>query len=398
MTIETVSPESQGMSSERLGRLQSKLQGYIDEQSAAGFVSLIARNGQPVHFEAIGNRDLENQLPMEKDSLFRLYSLTKPITAVALMMLYEQGKFQLNDPLHKYIAEFADTKVVSENGDLAKLETPITIHHLLTHTAGMLYNHSLDNTPEDAANLAYYADPTISLEDKVRWLAGLPVACQPGTEWTYGYASVVCSYLVELFSGMPFAEYLEKEIFVPLGMCDTSFYINSDNAGRLAAPYSHNADKSLIPYHNQGVFSRDYLVPTKSPNGGHGLVSTAEDYFRFSQMILNKGEFNGTRLLGRKTVEYMMMNHLKPELLPMILKKWAMQGYGFGLGFGLMLDTTQSRVLNSVGSYIWGGAGSTLFVIDPQEQLIAILMTQMMDNKLPLLDEFQVLTYQAITD
>jgi len=403
MNIETTSPEMVGMSSNRLRRIQTKLQGYVDNKGAPGFITLIARKGQVIHYETCGYRDLENQLPMEKDTIFRIYSMTKPITSVALMMLYEQGKFQLNDPISKYIPEFAKTKVFNKMGyegqELVEQESPMTIWNILTHTAGLTYGFFADNPVEDMYRNSQYADPNVTLDETIKEIAQFPLIFQPGTRWNYSVATDVCGYLIQILSGLPFDTYLQERIFAPLGMVDSAFHVPDKKSDRLAVLYAHNpTDGSLQRHQDEGVLQRDFLVPTKSPFGGHGLVSTTEDYLKFTQMLLNEGEIEGTRLLGRKTLEYMTLNHIQAEMLPLIIGDWEPVGLGFGLGFGVVIDPARTGVINSTGNYGWGGAAATNFWVDPQEELVGIFMTQIMMNVLPHGDEFRVMTYQALID
>ena len=402
MGITVSSPESVDMSSDRLSRIQNKFQSYVDAGEAPGFITLIARKGQIVHYETCGYRDLEKQLPIEKDTIFRIYSMTKPITSVALMMLYEQGKFHLFDPVSKYIPEFASIKVLQQQdgGEQVLIEqsSPMTIHHLLTHTSGLAYDFPDDDPDEKTRATAFHIDPNISLEEKIRAIAQYPLLFQPGTRWSYSFASDVCGYLVQVLSGMPLDNFFQEHIFAPMGMVDTAFHVLDDKVSRLATLYQYDAESDSLRLHqDEGCLARDFCVPTQSPFGGHGLVSTTEDYWKFIQMLLNKGELNGTRILGRKTVEFMSINHLKPELFPS-LADFVGLGLGFGLGFAVVDDPPQTGVINSVGTYWWGGAAATGFWIDPQEELVAVLMTQIRDGNLPIWEDLRATSYQALVD
>ena len=403
MNIGKTSPESVGMSSNRLSNIQTKLQEYVDDGKAPGFITLIARKGQVIHYETCGYRDLESQLPMEKDTIFRIYSMTKPIASVALMMLYEQGKFQLNDPVSKYIPEFAKTKVFNKMGyeglELVEQDPPMTVHNLLTHTSGLTYGSLFDNPVEDMYRESQYIDPNVPLDETIKEIAQLPLVFQPGTRWRYSVATDVCGYLVQVLSGLPFDTYLQERIFAPLGMVDTSFHVTDEKLNRFATLYAHNPeDGSLQPHQDEGLLQRDFLVPTKSPFGGHGLVSTTDDYYKFTQMLFNNGEFEGTRLLGRKTLQYMTLNHIPSELFPLNIGDWELAGLGFGLGFGMIMDPALTGVINSADTFWWGGAAATNFWVDPQEELFGIFMTQIMMNVLPLWDDFRAMTYQALVD
>jgi len=401
--MRTTSPEAVGMSSDRLNNINSKLQSYVDAQLAPGFTTLIARQGQVIHYETCGYRDVDNQLPIQKDTIFRIYSMTKPITSVALMMLYEKGKFQLTDPVSKYIPEFGKTKVLKKVGytgqELVEQESPMTIQHLLTHTSGLTYGSFFNNPIEEMYRNYHYADPTISLEDTIKHVADFPLLFQPGSRWHYSMATDVCGYLVQVLSGMPFDSFLQEKIFAPLGMVDTGFHVPDNKLDRLATLYSHNpTDGSLQLHNDEGILQRDFHVPTKSPFGGHGLVSTTEDYLKFAQMLANKGELDGTRILGRKTVAYMATNHLPTDFLPFAAGLNVFAGQGFGLGLSVVMNPAQVGVLNSVGNYGWGGAAATNFWVDPQEDIVGIIMTQIRDNILPFQDDFRVMTYQALID
>lgn len=402
--MRTVSPETLGMSSERLHRIKGRMQEYVDSQRAPGFITLAAREGQVVHYESCGFRDVEGQLPLEKDTIFRIYSMTKPITSVALMMLCERGKFQLAEPVSRYIPAFGKTKTLRRMGylgqELVEQDPPMTIHHLLTHTAGLSYGFYLD-TPIDALyRKSIFRDATVTLEEKITGMAELPLRHQPGAAWNYSIATDVCGYLVQVLSDMPFEDFLRQEIFEPLGMVDTDFHVAADKQHRLAKLYQHNVkDESFHEYlGTPPIPAQDFTMPVKAPSGGGGLVSTTEDYWRFAGMLHSKGEWDGARLLGRKTVEYMTLNHLRAELPPIGIGPETLPGKGFGLGFEVVVDAAQSGVVNSAGSYGWGGAAATHFWVDPQERMVGILMTQLMDNALPFKDDFRSLCYQALVD
>ena len=384
-----------GMSSDRLSRIQTKLQEYIDAKKAPGFVTAIARKGQIVHYEACGYQDIENKIPMEKDAIFRIYSMTKPITAVALMMLYEEGKFQLHNWITDFIPEFGKTKVLVGE-DLVEQETPLTIKQLLTHTSGLTYSFMGESSVHEMYRSSQFANPTITLEEKVKEITQFPLLFQPGTQWQYSVGLDVCGYLVEVLSGMPFDTYVREKIFEPLGMVDTAFHVPKEKSDRLAQLYAHNpADGSLQIYQNDFFdLQRDFLTPTKSPQGGHGLVSTTADYLKFAQMLLNGGELDGTRIIGRKTLEFMTMNHLHADLLPYDFG----EGLGCGLGFAMVMDPAATNVINSLGNYYWGSASSCAFWVDPREGLVAVLMTQMMMCQIQHGDAFRALTYQALIE
>ncbi len=402
--MNTTSPEAVGMSSERLNRINTRMQEYVDNKQAPGFITLVARKGQIIHHAICGHRDVEQQLPLEDDTIFRIYSMTKPITSIALMQLYEQGKFQLLDPVAKYIPEFGKTKVFNGMGilgqELVEQDTPMTIQQLLTHTAGLSYGFFYDDPIEEMYRQSIFRRGDVTLEEKIKGMASIPLKFQPGTKWNYSIATDVCGYLVELLSGIPFADYLRENIFIPLGMVDTGFHVPTDKVERFASLYQHNfMDGSFHKFMGSPhIPAQDFTKLTSAPSGGGGLVSTTEDYLKFSLMLLNKGDYEGTRIIGRKTLDYMASNHLKSSLMPFTLGTSIYTGVGFGLGFSVILDPAQSGVINSIGTFEWGGAAATKFWIDPQEEIVAILMTQLMDNMLPFQEDFRVLTYQALID
>ena len=402
--MQIVAPEAVGMSSEHLSNVTVRLQEYVDACKVAGFVTLVARESEVAHFETCGYRDSENKLPMETDTIFRIYSMTKPITSIALMQLYERGKFQLVEPVSRYIPAFGKTKVLSGLGylgqQLVPQDPPMTIHHLLTHTAGLSYGFFLDTPIDEMYRNSIFRSETATLEEKITGMADLPLRFQPGSAWNYSIATDVCGYLVQVLADMPFEDYLAGSILRPLGMVDTAFHVSADKVDRFAKLYRHMPHNGgfkeytgapNIPFH-------DYTEPASAPSGGGGLVSTTADYWRFANALLNEGALGDVRIIGRKTLEFMTRNHIKPELLPLAIGPIAIPGKGFGLGFDVVMDTAQTGVLNSDGNYGWSGAAATNFWVDPQEQLVGIIMTQLMDNMLPFQQDFRALTYQALVD
>jgi CubicO group peptidase (beta-lactamase class C family) len=333
---------------------------------------------------------------IELDTIFRIYSMTKPITAGALLMLFERGLFQMGDPVSKFIPAFKDTKVLSADGQTMDLEREITIHHLMLHTSGMIYQDEEDTLLNKLYDEADIFNPKITLKEMTRRVAGLPLKFQPGEEFSYGISMDIIGHLVEVISDRPLEDYFDTEIFRPLGMDDTGFAVPIEKAERFATLYGRTESDPL------GLIDDDIggeFFDVKLFLGGAGLVSTASDYFRFAQCLLNKGELDGVRLLGRKTVEWMTLNHLLEKLLPISSGEDPMPGIGFGLGFSVMLDPTQADLMGSVGAYGWGGWASTYFWIDPLEELIGILMTQYIPSlSYPIRKEFRALVYQAIVD
>ena len=376
------------------------MQRYVDEGKIAGILPVVARRGHVVYAECFGMMDVEAHKPMQFDTLFRIYSMTKPITSVAVMMLYEEGFFQLTDLISRFVPGFDDAQVLiktTESGlELAKLEREITIHHLLTHTSGLGYGIDEDDPVYEMIQERIWRvveqRPDTTLEQMVQDLARLPLAHQPGSAWRYSLATDVLGYLVQVVSGMGFDEFLRRRIFEPLGMVDTGFYVPQDRIEHFSANYGPGEQGGLEVI-DAPATSR-YTRPTSHPSGGGGLVSTASDYVRFAHMLLNKGELDGVRLLGRKTVELMTMNHLPAGCHPFD------ETYrGFGLGVAVVTDVAKSQLLGSVGAYGWGGAASTTFWVDPQEELIGLLLLQLMPSgTYPVRSDFQVLVYQSIVD
>lgn len=398
------SPESVGMSSDRLANIGLKFQSYVDNKNAPGFSTLVARKGKVIHFETCGYRDAEKQLPVEKDTIFRIYSMTKPITSIALMMLYEQGKFQLFEPVGKYIPEFKKTKVFNHMGyageELVEQTPPMNIRHLLTHTSGLCYGWFKDSPVEEFYRSSNFNSPDNNLEEMVRGLAELPLRFQPGSAWHYSLATDVLGYLVQVIAGMPFEDFLEEKILAPLGMEDTSFCVPASKMNRFAQLYYHNPDDgSFRTYQENDLLKpRDYSVRPKAPSGGGGLVSTTADYYRFAQMLCNRGALGETRIVGRKTLEYMTINHLRPKLLPLSIGPIRLGGLGFGLGFSVVVDPAEAAVTCSLGNYGWRGVAATNFWVDPGEEIVGIIMTQLMANTHPFSADFRALTYQALVD
>lgn len=394
--MKTSTPEELGFSSERLDRIGTVMQRYLDEGKLAGIVTLVARRGRVVHFARFGYQDIEAGKPMEFDTIFRIYSMTKPITSVALMMLFEQGLVRLADPVSRFIPEFKDIKVLGPNGQLLDPVREVTIHDLLTHTSGLSYGDFEDPSPGEAyaqSNLFFRSD--ITNQELVRGLAALPLLFQPGTMWHYSAATDVLGHVIELISDMSLGDFFKQKIFDPLGMVDTAFRVPAEKVARFATLYGLTEDDPLGLIGDD--IGGDYFNP-RLESGGGGLVSTAADYLRFAQMVLNKGELDGVRLLAPKTVELMTTNHLPPALLPMVLSE-PMPGLGFGLGFSVLMDLAQAGIIGSVGSHGWGGWATTRFWVDPQEQLVGIFLTQYIPSDTYLVaDDFRTLVYQALVD
>ena len=383
-------PEDMGMSTSRLERMAPVMQGYVDNGKIPCALTMIARGGRLVHFEKFGMQDIAAAKPIQFDTIFRLYSMTKPITSVAVMMLYEEGHFQLSTPVSEFVPDFKDMKVYTEDGSaIVDAEREVTIKHLLTHTAGLIYESDKDDHPIDQR----YEDADLyggDLANMIQKLGDIPLIHHPGDVWKYGMSTDVLGYLVQIVSGMPFETFLKTRIFEPLGMNDTGFSVRVENADRYSKVYEFGEDGEL-----QAI---EKIHAATGPlsffhSGGGGLQSTAADYLRFCQMVLNGGELDGVRLLGRKTAELITMDHISNSWKPN-----ERTGAGFGLGFAVVTDVADTGSLGSLGTCSWGGMASTTFWIDPVEELIGIFMTQLVGADSPFHAQFRTLTYQALTE
>ena len=397
-----VPPESVGFSSKRLTRVNERMQSYIDDGKLAGALTMLARRNEVFHLQTYGVQAIESCVPVERDTIFRLYSMTKPITSVAVMMLYEEGHFSLDDPVGKFIPDFANMQVFDGMGEtgmrLVGQDRPITIRHLLMHTSGLSYGLHRD-TPIDAMyHEARIADADSTLKEVMERLAKIPLVNQPGARWRYSMSSTVLGYLVEVISGQPFDEFLHNRLFTPLAMDDTSFFVPEGKLHRLATAYVPSRGGGITPH--EGSVTTRHKKPHSMKSGGAGLVSTAPDYLRFCQMMLNGGALDDKRLLSPKTVQMMVSDHLTDDFKPYIVEDRMAaytNGCGFGLGFSVVNDIAQHGIPGSNGMYSWFGAASCYFWIDPAEELIAILMTQFMPvTWYPLHREFQAATYGAM--
>lgn len=414
MSIKIEKPQSLGMCSSRLSRIRERMESEINQGKFAGISTLIARSGKVVHFEQYGLMNRETRQPMQTDTLFRIYSMTKPMICTAFMTLYEQGKFDLQDPVAKFIPAFAQLKVLQTDASgaekLVELERPVTIHHLLTHTAGFVYDFC-EASPVCRLYRENYlmGNANISLQEFINRLCQLPLAFQPGTRWFYSVSIDVIAYLIEIIANKPLAEFLAEVIFNPLGMNDTGFFVPEQHRHRVAAMYGgldlagpNVSWSALLDVWQRGInepLDVSKTCPINNPNfarGGIGLVSTAEDFWYFAQMLLNRGQLNGVRILSPKTIEYMHINQVNPALLPLKFEDIEISGYGFGLGSRVLLNPAEAQVLSSQGEYGWAGAAKTYYWVDPKENIIAIFLTQSMCNFSMIERTFQTLVYQAI--
>ena len=393
-------PARIGMSAERLDRITALSQRYVDEGKLAGVVSLVARDGAIVHFEAVGHRGADDDRPMTKDALFRIFSMTKPITAVAAMILYEEGQFQLTDPVDKFVPEFAELTVLGDDGVIRPAENKMNMQQLLSHTTGLSYGFN----PADAVDRLYNeADlwQSKDLDELAEKIARIPLKFEPGARWHYSVAVDITGLIVQRLSGQSFDVFLKERLFDPLGMEDTFFNVPPGKMDRFLPNHTWDAENEKLVQ----LSSDDFVQYTDETlfSGGGGLVSTAMDYLRFCEMMRRGGDLDGVRILSPKTVDYMAMNHLPGALTAGGVGERPTatlmgRGFRFGLGFGVLTDPVASGVLSSVGEYNWGGAAGTLFWIDPMEEIITIGMIQLLGSPWPLRSEMKVLTYQALTE
>ena len=409
----TVEPsEAVGMSKRRLERIGPAMLSYVDRGVYAGISALIARRGKVVHAEQFGWRDKEAKAPMSADTIFRLYSMTKPIICTALMALFEEARFRLIDPLAKYIPAFASVKVLGADGELVDPVRPVTVRDLMTHTSGLTYGFLSDSRVSRMYDRAKLFDAGSPLKEAIDDLARFPLAFQPGSRWQYSVGIDVAARLIEVISNRPLGAYLRERLFEPLGMVDTAFGVPPEKRNRLAAMYGRPdvispgvTISSELEAWSKGVNDRidvSATYPVDSPHvfvrGGHGLFATIGDYFRFAQMLVNGGELDGTRIIGRKTLELMHSNHLPAALFPLEIGGLPLPGYGFGLGSRVLMDVAQSAAPGSAGEFGWSGAAKTHYWVDPLEQVVGLFMTQsMISFDLPELD-LRALAYQAIVD
>ena len=388
-------PEEVGLSSDRLQRIGDIFQDYVDEGRIAGAVGMVLRHGKLAYVDAWGMRDIAAGDTMEEDDIFKICSMSKPVTSVAVMALYEEGHFFLSDPIGRYLPELANLQVANladasagQEIPTVRARRPITIHDLLRHTSGFTYG-DLSNTVVDGV----YREQEIlyqpTLEDMVARLGEIPLVYQPGTQWHYSVSADVLGRLVEVLSGQTFDAFLRERIFGPLGMADTGFLVPDSKRDRVAPTYGHSGpDLTLGP----GDTSICALPPTLF-SGGAGLVSTAQDYARFAQMLLNGGELDGARILGRKTIELMTVDHLEEGMPTGFLSP----GWSFGLGFTVKTEAGMDGMPSSVGEYNWIGIQGTSFWVDPEEDLVGVFMVQIRPNRdITFRDQFKRLVYQAL--
>lgn len=398
-------PASVGLSAQRLARLNTMLDRYTRDDRMPGVMVALQRRGKLAYLAKSGSAVIASRTPIQEDNLFRIYSMTKPLISIAIMMLYEDGVLSLNDPLAEYIPAFAATRVFDGMGNLGMRtvaqQQPITLHHLLTHTAGLSYGWYFDTPVEDLYRAAvpemFKRDEP--LEKTVNLIAELPLVFQPGTRWRYSYATDVLAHVVQVAAGMPLEDFMRARIFEPLRMVDTSFSVAPEKVGRLAELYRSDALYDPIAVAPADSFLiRDVTTPTRCPSGGAGLISTLGDYLNFANFLLNRGTFDGNRLLSRKTLDWMVSNHIPHDQLPLKIGDAALD-FGFGLGFRVVVDLGQARTVTSAGEFGWAGAANTYFWVDPAEEFIGVMMTQYLPlQPYPVQERFRILSYQAIVD
>jgi len=407
-----VDPAEVGLDAQRLQRIDRHFARYVDDGRLPGWLVAVSRRGRLAHVSCHGSRDLEAGLPVEPDTLWRIYSMTKPVTSVAAMILYEEGAFELSDPVSKFIPAFADVRVYAGGSDQRQVTVPATepvrIWHLLTHTSGLTYGfirvHPVDAVYR-AAGFEWSVPAGMDLATACEAWAAFPLLFQPGTEWNYSVATDVLGRVVEVASGQRLDEFFAARILGPLGMTDTAFYASDEGAGRLAALYTPASGGKTARLDSLGRVARK---PARMNSGGGGLLSTAADYHRFLHMLLATsgspaGELDGTRLLSPRTVGYMARNHLPGGLdletfgRPLYAES-PLAGVGFGLGFGVMIDPVRSRVVCSEGELTWGGAASTAFWVDQREELAVAFYTQLLPSSTyRIRPQLRQLVYQALT-
>ncbi|MGB7339071.1 MAG: serine hydrolase domain-containing protein [Phototrophicaceae bacterium] len=403
--MNTTTPENVGMSSERLARIDTVMSDFVKDNQLPGIMTLVQRRGEIVQFGQYGMMDIAAQRPIEEDAIFRIYSMTKPLTSIALMQLHDEGKVNLNDPIAKYIPAFANTKVytgmTSLGMQLVDQNPAITVRHLLTHTAGLSYGFFYDHPIEELYRQVgqQRINRENSLSDLIEKIAAIPLISQAGTAWRYSMATDVIGYLVQILADMPLADALSERIFKPLGMMDTGFQVAPENIERLAQIYHSEGLYNPIAFQAHEVYGvGDVTQATQQPSGGGGLTSTLADYLRFANCLLNGGELDGFRLIAPRTLQWMTSDHLDAHMLPIKIGLSPV-GARFGLGFRVVKEIGESYTHCSTGEYGWSGAAQTYFCVAPAEDMILMFMSQLLPAApYPVRTHFVNLAYQAITD
>ncbi|MBL8927232.1 MAG: beta-lactamase family protein [Pseudonocardia sp.] len=401
-------PAEVGFDASRLARIDRHFRRYVDDGLLAGWTVAVSRRGRVAYLSHQGMRDLDAELPVTDDTIWRIYSMTKPITSVAAMMLYEQGALELTDPVARFIPSFAGARTYKAgpalNPSTVPVTEPVRVWHLLTHTSGLTYGFHHAHPVDEMYRLRgfdYSGPPGVDLATACDQLAELPLLFEPGTEWNYGVSTDVLGRVVEVASGQPFETFLDEHVLGPLGMDETRWWVDEPDLDRLATLYMRGPDGGLAA---NTALGEEVTRPPVLHAGGGGLVSTVGDYHRFTQMLLRGGELDGVRLLGPRTVAYMTRNHL-PGGADMetigrpIFAESAYRGVGFGLGFSTVVDAVVGRVLTSPGEFAWGGVASTAFYVDPAEDMTAMFFTQFLPSSTyPIRPRLRALVAQALVD
>ena len=403
----TTRPEDLGFSSERLRRVDDATHAYVDKGKLPGVQTLISRRGELVHHDCYGFADVEAETATTPDTLYRIYSMTKPITSVGLMMLFEEGKFLLENPVSRFLPEFADVQVwdggTAEEPQTRPPARPITVHDVLTHMSGLTYGFHFQHPVDEMYRnngLGDFSEPSFDLAEGMARLASLPLLFDPGSRWNYSMSTDVCGRLIEVMSGQSLDEYLRDHVLDPLGMSDTAFCALEADLDRCSPLYVRGNDgklKVMAP-------ARTMVAPPKFLSGGGGLVGTGRDYMRFCNMLLGGGQLDGVRLLSSRTVGYMARNHLPDgkllnEVGQSTFSEAAMEGTGFGLGFSTVEDAAALQNLASEGEFSWGGAASTAFWVDPDEEICVVFMTQLLpSDTYPIRRQLRAAVLQALVD
>ena len=398
-----VDPQHEGVSAERLERISEVSKSYLADEKVAGIATMVSRNGKIIYAKAFGERGVDDSKTLKIDDLFRIYSMTKPIVAVAAMQLYEKGMFHLSDPISKFLAELAELSVMDEEGNLTPNEESISMQQLLTHTAGFSYGFSNSKVDQEYNKAELWTSK--DSDDFIKRVAALPLHYKPGERWHYSIAVDLTGVIVERLSGMGLDEYLQTHIFEPLGMVDTFFEVPKKKMSRfLPNHYYDYGEKSLktVQETKEKYNAMSNYEDVSMFSGGGGLVSTAMDYMLFMEALQNGGSLNGNRILGPKTLQYMIRNHLSGSIEQKggagenPLDEASNNGFGFGLGFGLVTNSVNNSIIGSEGEYNWGGAAGTVFWIDPVENISVVSMIQLMSSPWKLREDLKVAVYQAL--
>ncbi len=404
--LKVTNPEKAGFSSERLGFITDWMKRYVEAGKLAGAQTLVARKGQVVYSGWTGVRDVETGQKWEEDTIARFYSMTKPITSVALMTLYEKGLFHLDDPIEHFLPEFSDMRVLRPNAqsieDTVPCEVKPTVRHLLTHCSGFTYDFNLGVLESEyGAQKVNFGPNKQKLADEVKRLASFPLKFEPGTRWNYGVSTDVVGRLVEVISGKALDVYLQETILDPLEMSDTSFYIEDVKQDRLASSYTPdgNGGIKLVDSGENTIYTKERVTCL---SGGGGLLSTVPDYLKFAEMLRGRGRLGAAQILGSRTADFMMSNHMPGDLASMgqaVFSEVSFEGVGFGLGGWVMLDPPKSQMMGSVGDFGWGGMASTVFWTDPVEDMVVLFATQLLPSSFhPIRKELRALVHQALVD